>query len=325
MVDRCKLFAILNVIYSNVSKLDLMRNRIGIMALSLIVLFSSAPDMYAQRHDSRREQHSERKVNGNRHSGNSAGRDKNNEEKKAKDYSRPGRRPNSGKAPAKHPSVPVAPSKPQAPHPGHNSNHHNGNNHNGNHHNGGYKKPSHQHRPNRPVAPSRPVSRPPMRPSRPVVRPWHRPVAPHAWRPTRRVPFVRALFGLSFGMVVNQSLQQLRTAGYSIDGYDDKLLYLNNIREFGYLWPEGVVSYVDGYVARTQLFYSTPGYNRSRYNSIYSQLSRQYGVPLRSVLPGNGMQATWFASDGSYIQLEFSAMNTYGSGSRYFTTLTFGN
>lgn len=325
MVDRCKLFAILNVIYSNVSKLDLMRNRIGIMALSLIVLFSSAPDMYAQRHDSRREQRNERKVNGNRHSGNSAGRDKNKEEKKAKDYSRPGRRSNSGKAPAKHPSAPVAPSKPQAPHPGHNSNHHNGNNHNGNHHNGGYKKPSHQHRPNRPVAPSRPVSRPPMRPSRPVVRPWHRPVAPHAWRPTRRVPFVRALFGLSFGMVVNQSLQQLRTAGYSIDGYDDNLLYLNNIREFGYLWPEGVVSYVDGYVARTQLFYSTPGYNRSRYNSIYSQLSRQYGVPLRSVLPGNGMQATWFASDGSYIQLEFSAMNTYGSGSRYFTTLTFGN
>ena len=311
MVDRCKLFAILNVIYSNVSKLDLMRNRIGIMALSLIVLFSSAPDMYAQRHDSSREQRSERKVNGNRHSGNSAGRDKNKEEKKAKDYSRPGRRPNSGKAPAKHPSVPTVPSAPG----------HNGNNHNG----GGYKKPSHQHRPNRPVAPSRPVSRPPMRPSRPVVRPWHRPVAPPAWRPTRRVPFVRALFGLSFGMVVNQSLQQLRTAGYSIDGYDDNLLYLNNIREFGYLWPEGVVSYVDGYVARTQLFYSTPGYNRSRYNSIYSQLSRQYGVPLRSVLPGNGMQATWFASDGSYIQLEFSAMNTYGSGSRYFTTLTFGN
>ncbi len=315
MVDRCKLFVVLSVIYSNVCKLYLMRNRIGIMALSLIVLFSSAPDMYAQRHDSRIEQRSERKVNGNRHSGNSAGGDKDKEEKKAKDYSRPGRRPNSGKAPAKRPSASVAPSKPQAPHPGHNSNHHNG----------GYKKPSHQHRPNRPVAPSRPVSRPPMRPSRPVVRPWHRPVAPPAWRPTRRVPFVRALFGLSFGMVVNQSLQQLRTAGYSIDGYDDNLLYLNNIREFGYLWPEGVVSYVDGYVARTQLFYSTPGYNRSRYNSIYSQLSRQYGVPLRSVLPGNGMQATWFASDGSYIQLEFSAMNTYGSGSRYFTTLTFGN
>ena len=288
-----------------------MRNRIGIMALSLIVLFSSAPDMYAQRHESRSTQRSERKDNGNRHSGSAAGSDKGKEEKKAKDYSRPGRRPNSGKAPAKHPSIPAVPSAPG----------HNGNNHNG----GGYKKPSQHLSPNRPVAPPCPVSRPPMRPSRPVVRPWHRPVAPPAWRPTRRVPFVRALFGLSFGMVVNQSLQQLRTAGYSIDGYDDNLLYLNNIREFGYLWPEGVVSYVDGYVARTQLFYSTPGYNRSRYNSIYSQLSRQYGVPLRSVLPGNGMQATWFASDGSYIQLEFSAMNTYGSGSRYFTTLTFGN
>lgn len=86
-----------------------------------------------------------------------------------------------------------------------------------------------------------------------------------------------------------------------------------------------MVYYGDGGLTRTQLFYSTPGYNRSRYNSVYSLLSSQYGLPMRTVLPGNGMQATWFATDGSFVQLEFSARDTYGSGSQYFTTLTFGN
>ncbi len=189
-----------------------------------------------------------------------------------------------------------------------------------NNHRPSQRPPQHNYRPNH-----RPPHGVAMRPGRPVPRPWVRPLPPPAWRPTRRVPFVRALFGLSFGLSFSQSLQQLYNSGYNVGGYDNNVIYINNVSELNYMWPEGIVYYGDNGLTRTQLYYATPGYNRGRYNAVYSLLSSRYGIPARAVLPGNGMQATWFASDGSFIQLEYSSRDIYDGGSNFVTTLTFGN
>ena len=126
-------------------------------------------------------------------------------------------------------------------------------------------------------------------------------------------------------MAINASVNALINGGYTVGGYDANEVYLSNVTELNMVWPDATLYYDNGGLARTQLYYSTPAYDTVRYYDTLNRLTGLYGVPVTAPLTGGGMSATWFGGSDSYVQLQFSTMDTYGGTPRFFTTLTFGN
>lgn len=205
-------------------------------------------------------------------------------------------------------------------------------------------KPDVGHRPGNGVAPGRPVHPGnganhgrPVRPGgtvnsgwhtghrpggtimRPPAMPWHRPVPPRHWHPSRRVPVLSSVLGITFGMAVNSSLARLQAANYVVNGYDGNEVFLANVPMEGYYWPEATLYYASGGLSASRFFYATAGYDLGRYNGVYSRLYNAYGAPV-SV---SNMAVTWYGGNNGYITLDFAPMST-PSGLRYITTLTLG-
>lgn len=165
---------------------------------------------------------------------------------------------------------------------------------------------------------------PPHRPYRPVIaRPHYRPMPPRGWRPSGRIPIIRGILGLTFGTAINLSLDYLINAGYNVDGYTNDIVYLRNVSAMNYVWTDAALYYGNAGLDASSFYYSTPGYDLSRYNNVYNALVATYGVPVSVNNTVNSMGATWFGGNNGYITLSFGA-NTIGSGLRYLTTLTFG-
>ena len=219
--------------------------------------------------------------------------------------------------------------------PGNNGNH-NGNykpgnngNHNGNHNGGvshwpGYRPPSGPapvvrpgtHRPNW----STPVP-PPHRNYRPVCRPIPRPVPPHGYHPCHTAPVIHTILGITFGTLYNVSLDYLYNKGYEIDGYADNTVYLRNVPEMGYTWPDATI-YYDSYgrLASSQFIYSTSFSALGRYDRLYHTLSMTYGSPVSASWNGAHRETIWYGGDArGYVSLEYDY-----SGGRYYTILSYG-
>ena len=236
--------------------------------------------------------------------------------------------------------------------PGNNGNH-NGNykpgkpgnngNHNGNHkpgkpgnngihngHNGGvshwpgYRPPSGPapvvrpgtHRPNW----STPVP-PPHRNYRPIGRPIPRPVPPHGYHHCHTAPVIHTILGITFGTLYNASLDYLYSKGYEIDGYADNTVYLRNVPEMGYTWPDATI-YYDSYgrLASSQFIYSTSFSALGRYDRLYHTLSMTYGSPVSASWNGAHRETIWYGGDArGYVSLEYDY-----SGGRYYTILSYG-
>ena len=219
--------------------------------------------------------------------------------------------------------------------PGNNGNH-NGNykpgnngNHNGNHNSGvshwpGYRPPSGPapvvrpgtHRPNW----STPVP-PPHRNYRPVCRPIPRPVPPHGYHPCHTAPVIHTILGITFGTLYNVSLDYLYNKGYEIDGYADNTVYLRNVPEMGYTWPDATI-YYDSYgrLASSQFIYSTSFSALGRYDRLYHTLSMTYGSPVSASWNGAHRETIWYGGDArGYVSLEYDY-----SGGRYYTILSYG-
>ena len=219
--------------------------------------------------------------------------------------------------------------------PGNNGNH-NGNykpgnngNHNGNHNSGvshwpGYRPPSGPapvvrpgtHRPNW----STPVP-PPHRNYRPIGRPIPRPVPPHGYHPCHTAPVIHTILGITFGTLYNASLDYLYSKGYEIDGYADNTVYLRNVPEMGYTWPDATI-YYDSYgrLASSQFIYSTSFSALGRYDRLYHTLSMTYGSPVSASWNGAHRETIWYGGDArGYVSLEYDY-----SGGRYYTILSYG-
>ena len=222
--------------------------------------------------------------------------------------------------------------------PGNNGNH-NGNhkpgkpgnngNHNGNHNGGvshwpGYRPPAGPapvvrpgtHRPNW----STPVP-PPHRNYRPVCRPIPRPVPPHGYHPCHTAPVIHTILGITFGTLYNASLDYLYSKGYEIDGYADNTVYLRNVPEMGYTWPDATI-YYDSYgrLASSQFIYSTSFSALGRYDRLYHTLSMTYGSPVSASWNGAHRETIWYGGDArGYVSLEYDY-----SGGRYYTILSYG-
>lgn len=198
---------------------------------------------------------------------------------------------------------------------------------------GGYNpgrphRPGGDYRPNRPNRPNRPhrptVIVPPHRPHRPPMRPWSRPVPPPSWRPRPAAPVIASILGITFGTAINMSLDYLINRGYTIDGYGNDAVYLRDVNEMSYYWPDATLYYGAGGLARSEFLYSTSYPDPMRYNSLYTRFNRTYGPPINIVRTGGVLSATWFAPNRGYVTIDYRSQYSLGGDLRYFTTLTFG-
>lgn len=182
------------------------------------------------------------------------------------------------------------------------------------------------HRPNRPGS-FTPPPPPPHRPNRPVWagwNTWHRPTPPPSWRPRPGVPSLNTILGVALGTALAQSLTTLTHNGYLIDGYQDGRVYLRDVNQLNYYWPDAVLLYNNGYLAGSEYSYSTAAYDIARYNGVYNSLFATYGAPVDIRRFGNGyMTATWFLPSSGFVTLKFEGLSS-GAGMRYFTTLSVG-
>lgn len=236
---------------------------------------------------------------------------------------RPGNRPNNpGNRPGNN--------RPDHNRPGNNRPDHNrpGNNRPGNHRPGydrpGYNRPGH-HRPAPPRP--RPSARPPhLRPGYrhpvPFFNSWHRPLPPRAWRPAPRYigPSFGTILGVALGTTMAVTVNSLLNQGYTVTGYGDNVVYLNNVPQMNYYWPDAAMYYNNGMLCGSTFTYPQTYYDMSRYNSLYNTFCSQYGMPVSTVNSGGVVSATWFGNGNRIVTLEFNS--NYGG---YYTTLRFGN
>ncbi len=172
---------------------------------------------------------------------------------------------------------------------------------------------------------NRPPRHIPMaKPHRPPVRHYHRPVPPPSFRPHRGCPVIHGILGITFGTAINISLNYLQNRGYVVDGYTGDVVYLRNVNEMSFFWPDATLYYGSNGLIGSQFSYSTNYYDRTRYNQIYSTFVTRYGAPVNYQAVNNGYIATWFGYDNGYISLEFKPVYGAGGHLRYYTTLSFG-
>jgi hypothetical protein len=202
---------------------------------------------------------------------------------------------------------------------------------NNNWHFGGNQQPQ-QNRPgagpgiiNQPGPVNRPHAvQPSMRPNRPIAGRWNRPVPPASWRPRAGAPILQSILGLAFGTAINLSLDYLLNQGYVVDGYGSNVVYLRDINQFNYFWPDATLYYNNGGLARSEFFDSTTYPNMYRYNSLYNTFISAYGAPVNYSNNGSAVTATWFSSNNGYITLQYNPQVSMGGQMRYFTTVTIG-
>lgn len=197
---------------------------------------------------------------------------------------------------------------------------------NGNHRpNPGHRPPGGNHRPGPPAPP-------PPRPHRPhyfggghhnhhvpFFGSYHRPSPPPRWRPVAYGPSFATILGVAFGTSVNLSIQALLNRGYSVTSYGNNVVYLTNVPQMNYYWPDAALYYNNGALCGSSFTYPSSYYDMSRYNALYNTFCGQYGMPVSSVNQGGIISSTWFGYDNRYVTLEFNS--NYGN---YYTTLSFG-
>ena len=203
----------------------------------------------------------------------------------------------------------------------------------GGNHNPG--RPSWGHNPGRPGNPGAPPPPsmhhrplpPPPRPYRPMPRRYYRPVVPFAYVPYSNAPVINAILGLRFGMSLANSLVELSNSSYSIDGYNDSEVYLRNVSSMHYYWDDAILYYDSARRLSSISFYNSTFYNStSRYDSLYSELCEEYGIPAVRNSNGSSMEVSWYDRTGNnFVTLSYYYGESYGGSSRYYTTLTFGN
>lgn len=222
--------------------------------------------------------------------------------------------------------------------PGHGNNNHKPGHDNGfkpghgNNRPGGNHGPGHNWNPGRPnhVRPGAPIHRPPVAP--PPMRPmrpahffgYHRPLPPPAWRPGPR-PLFSTVLGLTFGSAISVGIDALISSGYTVDGYYDNNVYVNDVVQLNMRWPFGVLQYNNaGRLVGSEFVYSSDWRDLNRYNMAFGRLSSLYGPPVQSYSDGGNLSSTWWGPGGQYVTLRFDYRAPMQGGYRFYTTLSFG-
>ncbi len=228
--------------------------------------------------------------------------------------------------------------------PGNNGNHGGNNNNfrpgnNGNHGGNGIinNRPNHFGG-NSVPAPGRPAYGSNYRPMRPNGGYWgappvnvYRPVfalppVPRRYTTVRvGIPTIGSILGLTFGSLIDAGINSLINGGYNVIGYANNAVYLSQVTQLGFLWPEATVFYNNGLMANTQFQYWTPTASMARFNSIYNQLSGMYGMPVEdSYINGMRTVSWWGGGNTGYVTLQYGYGNSAAGYGNYYTTLTYG-
>ena len=149
---------------------------------------------------------------------------------------------------------------------------------------------------------------------------FHRPVPPPAWRWHAGGPAFGTILGLTLGTSIGLSISTLANSGYSVSSYGDDVVYLSNVPQMNYNWPDAALYYTDGRLCGSQFTYTTGYYDMGRYNALYNTFVSRYGAPVGYSNTGGAVTANWFGADGRYVTLSFASAN-----GAYYTTLSFGN
>ena len=140
------------------------------------------------------------------------------------------------------------------------------------------------------------------------------------------IPSLGTILGLTFGTFIDTSLNLLYNSGYNVLGYANNMVYLSNVRQLGYLWPEATIYYADGLVSDMQFQYWTMSPASSRYNQVYNSLVRTYGAPVESFI-NNGVTTTswWAGGNTGFITLQYGPGLAENGMTYYYTTLTYSD
>ena len=138
------------------------------------------------------------------------------------------------------------------------------------------------------------------------------------------VPSIGTILGLTFGSFIDAGINSLFNAGYNVAGYYDNAIYLTNVRQLGYVWPEVMVQYDDGLMHGTQFYNWSATPDQAMYNNLYNQLTARYGAPVDINYGATGPTATWWGGGNSgYITLSYGYGASTSGISSYYTSLTY--
>ncbi len=159
---------------------------------------------------------------------------------------------------------------------------------------------------------------------------WH-PLPPPPPRPlyyhtsTYNVPVISTILGLTFGTLLDYGIRSLVSSGYTVSGYQDNAIFLNNVGMLGYTWPQATVYYGDNGMNGALFQYRTSTMGNSPYNKVYSQLCRSYGDPVESVNDGTYRSATWWGGNNTgYVTLTVQGNYDTSGNPAYDTNLIYG-
>lgn len=195
---------------------------------------------------------------------------------------------------------------------------------------GDYRPGAGAHRPGhggfRPGRPTPPPPPPPRHPANfhhhvPFFGHYRRPLPPPRWHYHNRGPVFGTILGVALGTAIGVSINALINNGYTVSSYGNDVVYLSNVPQMNYTWPDAALYYTNGVLTGSQFTYPSPYYDMTRYNSLYNTFTAQYGMPIQTVNQGGIMSATWFGPANRFVTLSF---NTQYGGS-FYTTLSFGN
>lgn len=155
------------------------------------------------------------------------------------------------------------------------------------------------------------------------MRPYHshfyhhpRPIRPYHYRPLDFILY--DFLGVTIGSSLAYSLDCLASHNYIVVGYDDNTVFLRDVYQLGYYWPDATFYYDGGRLAASEYIYSTSYYSTSRYDRVYRSLVHRYGNPYR-----DGSAYAWYGNSG-YITLDLRTDYAADGSRRYFTVLTYG-
>lgn len=264
--------------------------------------------------------------NGGQHPGNFGGGNQNNRPSQGNNHNRPSQgnnnRPSQGNRPGggnqwnnNRPNNNHRPSNDVRPPM---NNNHGGMGAHGPGFNNGHHGPSKPH----------PAPRPPKRHDAhfrhhvPFFGHYNRPVPPPRWHYHGGGPSFGTILGITLGTAISASINSLINSGYTVSSYGNDVVYLNNVPQMNYYWPEAALYYNNGMLYGSQFTYPSTFNDMTRYNNLYRAFTMQYGMPVQAVNQGGLLSATWYGLDNRFVTLSYSSQ--YGGG-QFYTTLSFGN
>ena len=124
---------------------------------------------------------------------------------------------------------------------------------------------------------------------------------------------------IALGTAITASINSLVNSGYTVSSYGNDVVYLNDVPQLNYYWPDAALYYNNGRLYGSQFTYSSPYYDMNRYNTLYNTLMMQYGAPVQVVNNGPVCSATWYGAGNRYVTLSFNS----GYSGQFYTCLLY--